>query len=277
VLLLTKRSWLGKEDHKLENDLNKELPGILNFALDGLQRLTFENENRFTRYAGADQAISHLRDLASPVGAFVREQCVVEYGAEVNTDVLYAAYKEWCAAGEFVKSPRTHFGRDLLAACPGVKKTRPRIKGHRGHVYVGIRLRVAEDEEEPELSLSLDAQGDSVVTVVTTPATASAAGHDGHNENPLSNQQRPTAQVNGGEPAQNHGAPVVDTPNIPPGRIRELGDWVLEQAAIQNETSGDVNRAEIEEGLRIILREEAASLAEAEAAFKKVMDQVFAV
>src|SRR5262249_50286249 len=58
-----------------------------------------------------------------------------------------------------------------------------------------------------------------------------------------------------------HGAPLpgasstngqgseAPTPNVPPGRIRELADWCLGQAADQNAASatGDVNRAKIED------------------------------
>ena len=49
VLLPLSRSWLGKENHALEPELCAELPGILNWALAGLERLTFNNGNRFTR------------------------------------------------------------------------------------------------------------------------------------------------------------------------------------------------------------------------------------
>jgi len=41
-------------------------------ALDGLQRLTVANSNCFTRLPSADEAITTMRDLASPVAAFVR-------------------------------------------------------------------------------------------------------------------------------------------------------------------------------------------------------------
>ena len=75
VLLLLSNSWLGKEDHGLEPALQGELAGILNWALAGLQRLTVENGNRFTWLASAEEAITTLRDLASPVAAFVREKC----------------------------------------------------------------------------------------------------------------------------------------------------------------------------------------------------------
>src|SRR5262249_11201916 len=74
VLLLTTESWLGKEDSKLEADLRKELAGILNWSLDGLQRLTVDNENHFTRVEAAEEAITINGDLASPVGAFVRDK-----------------------------------------------------------------------------------------------------------------------------------------------------------------------------------------------------------
>ena len=58
VLLPLSRSWLGKENHGLESELRAELPGILNWALAGLERMTFTNGNRFTRLAAADEAIA---------------------------------------------------------------------------------------------------------------------------------------------------------------------------------------------------------------------------
>src|SRR5207342_2534269 len=49
ILLPLSQSWLGKEDHDLELRLQSELTGILNWCLSGLQRLTIDNRNRFTR------------------------------------------------------------------------------------------------------------------------------------------------------------------------------------------------------------------------------------
>ena len=93
VPLLLTRSWLGQEDHALEPALHAELPGILNWALDGLERLAAEG--RFTRPPGADEAIVALQDLASPVAAFVRDRCVRDPKAEVAVDELYAAWRAW--------------------------------------------------------------------------------------------------------------------------------------------------------------------------------------
>jgi putative DNA primase/helicase len=152
VLLTTTRSWLGKEDHDLEANLRTELPGILNWSLEGLRRLTIDNENHFTRFAAADDAVAQMLDLASPVRAFVRERCVIDAQAEIEVDDLWGAYKTWREVTEHPKMDKAHFGRDLKAAFPSVHKKRPRKrdgqedKQARYWVYSGIRLRKDGDE-----------------------------------------------------------------------------------------------------------------------------------
>jgi putative DNA primase/helicase len=140
LLLMVSQSWLGREDHELERRLQTELTGVLNWALAGLERLV-ENGNHFTRLQSADEAITTMRDLASPVAAFVRERCAVDANSEVEVDTLYAAYKDWCADNEHPKATKQVFGRDLRAAVPAVRKARPRDQMSRHHVYAGIALR----------------------------------------------------------------------------------------------------------------------------------------
>jgi putative DNA primase/helicase len=141
VPLLLTRSWLGKEDHQLEQDLREELPGILNWSLDGLERLA--EQGRFTRSPGASEAIVALQDLASPVAAFVRDRCVRDPDRSVAVDTLYAAWKTWADDNGHVKSTKQVFGRDLRAAVPGLRVARP--GGHdeleREREYVGVALR----------------------------------------------------------------------------------------------------------------------------------------
>ena len=142
VLLPLSRSWLGKENHALEPELCAELPGILNWALAGLERLTFTNGNRFTRLAAADEAIVAMRDLASPVGAFVREKCEVGADKQIETDALYDAYKVWCTANEYPKAAKHVFGRDLRAAVASIRLTQPGGSHHkRTRHYAGLGLR----------------------------------------------------------------------------------------------------------------------------------------
>jgi putative DNA primase/helicase len=139
VLLLTSRSWLGREDHSLEPDLHAELAGILNWALDALERLSATN--CFTRLASADEAIIAMRDLASPVGAFAREKCEIGADKEVAADTLYAAYKLWADENGHSKATKQTFGRDLRAAVTTVRRTRPRDGTERPYTYAGIALR----------------------------------------------------------------------------------------------------------------------------------------
>jgi putative DNA primase/helicase len=141
VLLLMTRSWLGREDHTLEPALHTELTGILNWALDGLQRLTVTNDNCFTRLTSTDEAITTMRDLASPVAAFVREQCEIAANCEISVNALYAAYKTWAEDNGHSKKSKQTFGRDLRAAIPSISMKRPRDRADRHRIYTGIDMR----------------------------------------------------------------------------------------------------------------------------------------
>ncbi len=150
VLLLLARSWLGKEDHDLEPTLHAELPGILNWALNGLERLTLDNDNRFTRLASAEDAITAMRDLASPVAAFVREECVLGPQHEIGAEMLYGSYRAWCEANEHVKASKHVFGRDLAAAVPAIRKERRGRGKERRYVYAGIASRITATADEAD-------------------------------------------------------------------------------------------------------------------------------
>ena len=149
VLLLLSRSWLGKEDHGLERKLHAELPGILNWALDGLQRLTVTNGNRFTRITAAEEAIVVMRDLASPVAAFVREQCETGSDKQVAVDELYGAFKTWAENNGHGRPTKQLFGRDLRAAVPSIRVTQPRgSDGKQYRAYSGITQREKTEYEQ---------------------------------------------------------------------------------------------------------------------------------
>jgi putative DNA primase/helicase len=154
VLLLLTKSWLGKEDHSLESNLHQELPGILNWALDGLERLTVTNNNSFTHVAATEETVLDLHELASPVAAFVRENCVLGADKKVEVNILYHEYGVWCGANGHVKSSKQIFGRNLRAAFPAVKVERPRSgqaeARPRSRRYLGITLTIlAQNPQAP--------------------------------------------------------------------------------------------------------------------------------
>jgi putative DNA primase/helicase len=154
VILRQTQSWLGKEDTELTAKLLGELPGILMWALEGYQRL--RQRGCFLQPASASCMVQELRDLASPVGAFVRESCVVEAGAEVLVKELFDRWKAWCdEKGRKEPGTEQSFGRDLRAAVPWLDTRQPRVKGSgRPRYYVGIRLKgPGDDPDDPDKEL----------------------------------------------------------------------------------------------------------------------------
>lgn len=122
VLRLT-NTFYGNEDVTLSDQLVAELPGILHWAIEGWKRL--KARGRFVQPGSAEDAIRDLEDLASPVSAFVREQCEIGPGRRAWIDDIYKAWQVWCE-----QDGRTHvtnkqaFGRDLTAAVPGIQRRR---------------------------------------------------------------------------------------------------------------------------------------------------------
>ena len=82
-----------------------------------------------------------MRDLASPVAAFVREQCEIAASHEILVSDLYAAYKTWAEDNGHSKKSKQTFGRDLRAAIPSISMKRPRDRADRHRIYVGIDMR----------------------------------------------------------------------------------------------------------------------------------------
>jgi putative DNA primase/helicase len=139
VALISNKSWLGKEDTELENKILPELSGILNFGLDGLERLV-TNGDHFTRVREFDKAIIEMRDLASPVAAFVRQRCLIDKDRSVKVDELYAAYKTWADVNGHRAISKETFGRDLRAVVPGLYKSHPREDGDQFWQYEGVDI-----------------------------------------------------------------------------------------------------------------------------------------
>jgi putative DNA primase/helicase len=140
VLALTE-SWLGREDRQLEPDLVAELPGVLNWALDGLDRLN--RNQRFIEPDSSKDAVIALADLVSPVAAFVRDRCVRGPGLEVACKALYDDWKRWADDNGHRGGSIQTFGRDLRAVIPTLRNRRPREgDGDRSRAYVGVGLKV---------------------------------------------------------------------------------------------------------------------------------------
>lgn len=138
VILTMTRTFLGKENLDLTDELLGELPGILLWALDGLERVT--RQGRLTEPRSSVDSVLALQDSASPISAFLRDHCDKgDYEVEVAS--LYAAWKDWSESNGSPAGSRQAFGRDLRAVVPGLKERQPRIGGVQVRHYVGLRLK----------------------------------------------------------------------------------------------------------------------------------------
>jgi putative DNA primase/helicase len=139
LILQMTNSFLGREDRTLDDQLRAELPGILSWALQGLDRLI--TNGRFTAPGASEDAANLMADLASPVSAFVRDQCIRDPQAIVLRDDLYNAWKQWTEDSGHQCGAKSTFGRDLRAVVPELKTFRPRVNGAQEHGYSGIGLK----------------------------------------------------------------------------------------------------------------------------------------
>lgn len=118
IITTMHNSFLGRENPRLTAELMPELPGILLWALDGLDRLT--ERKTFTEPASSRDAITALQDLVSPVAAFVRDRCDVKFGETLVGD-LYGMWRSWCEGNGHKVTTAQVFGRDLRTVVPHIK------------------------------------------------------------------------------------------------------------------------------------------------------------
>jgi putative DNA primase/helicase len=138
VLLLLKQSFYGRENAALTKELCNELPGIFNWSLDGLQKL--RERGRFDQPVVSADAIREMEDLASPIGAFIRDRCVLGHDKSIEVDALYRLYRVWCDENGLRAGSATTFGRDIRASRPEIKRLRPGTGANRPYCYAGISI-----------------------------------------------------------------------------------------------------------------------------------------
>ena len=140
LLLLTTRSWLGKEDHDLEPALQAEMTGILNWSLDGLSAPHEEREPLHPPSLGRRSHHRHARSrlaLSPPL-------CASDATSTPRRKSRSTRFTPPTARGAedngHAKATKQNFGRDLRAAVPSVRVKRPRDGEARSRVYSGINL-----------------------------------------------------------------------------------------------------------------------------------------
>jgi putative DNA primase/helicase len=137
VILSLRNSFIGREDVHLFDKLCTELPGILNWAIAGCQRL--QERGRFEMPASSADMVETMNEIGSPIRSFIADCCDVGREYSVPKKVLFAKWKQWCLQNENKSGTESLFGRDLRAAISNIGQVRPR-DGNRERHYTGIGL-----------------------------------------------------------------------------------------------------------------------------------------
>lgn len=125
-------------DRHLLAKLAGELPGIFNWALEGLVRL--RQQGGFSVSASSASILQELARNFNPVGHYVDECLRVDPNGREFVNVVYHSYAEWAKASGYSKPlQKEQFGVELRNIVPGLTKAREG-GGVRSYYYTGITL-----------------------------------------------------------------------------------------------------------------------------------------
>jgi len=116
--------------------LVRELPGILNFALQGLKRL---NTKGFTVPEGQKELIEEYRRDADPARAFLLDNYDDSLnGSYVPCAEVYVKYRVFCEANGYRPMSERPFGKHAKRIFPRIERRRVGSREDRAYVYQGL-------------------------------------------------------------------------------------------------------------------------------------------
>lgn len=119
-----------------ESILVDDIPGIFNYAMDGLRRLM--ERGRFAAPQAVKDVTTRMHDEADPFLTWLDEDDAVWLGDDQSSpkDDVYKAYAAWCRRNGYQPMNSASLAQRLKQR--GVTATRPRVGGARIHHYQGI-------------------------------------------------------------------------------------------------------------------------------------------
>ncbi|MEU0246660.1 phage/plasmid primase, P4 family [Streptomyces sp. NPDC006235] len=137
VILVMTNSFLGKEDPRLRDRLLKEIPAILRWSLDGLDRLT--KRGHFIEPTASAGTREDFEDATAKVKAFVEQLCEVDPQHKIVKNHLFQIWKTWCEQRNFAPGTESTFAKNLKAYNPKINSYRSRVKNDKNWYFTGIK------------------------------------------------------------------------------------------------------------------------------------------
>lgn len=108
-------TYAGREDFGLKEKLEKEISGILNWAIEGRKRLY--ERGRFTETTEMIEMIRDLKRQNNPIEAYVDERIIKNKDANVAKSEVYSDYVAWCRIGGYRPLSHIKFSKEFYRVC----------------------------------------------------------------------------------------------------------------------------------------------------------------
>lgn len=127
-----------QQDEFLKDKLREELPGIFNWAYEGLKRL-IANNWKMTESKEMEQSLSEFKEASNPLQQFINEACEMDQKAWIDTKRFRKEYENWCKEMGYEVLADNKLGQEMKRL--GFGKARYQEGNQRPWVYTGIAMK----------------------------------------------------------------------------------------------------------------------------------------
>lgn len=134
-------SFVNNPDRGLPARLLGEIPGVLNWALEGLERLRRIGD--FTEPESSRKVVEELKQTASPMVQFAHECCTITADGTTREVELYDAWRNWSKEHGLTSGMRLKFRQLLPMSLPSIRVVDDLKDGQKVGWFHGLRLTAA--------------------------------------------------------------------------------------------------------------------------------------
>ncbi|MHA1471086.1 MAG: DNA primase family protein [Candidatus Asgardarchaeia archaeon] len=119
---------LKEQDRKLETKCIKELPGILNWALEGFNRLI---ENNKFLYPRDITEVKQIMQYSSNILVAFSQECLMKGNEKdiISKENMYILYSKWCEINKKTRGTKDQLGKQLTIFVPYIIDAKTGSKG----------------------------------------------------------------------------------------------------------------------------------------------------
>ena len=123
----------AEQDKELMTTLTEELPGILNWAIEGC---LLWQANGLSAPASVTASVSEYRSEMDTVCSFIADECIVAAHERIPVGNLYEQYASWCRSSGKHPRSKVQFGKALTSQ--GYEQ----IRGSTGRYWRGLSISI---------------------------------------------------------------------------------------------------------------------------------------